>query len=60
VPASSSANAPRSEYQALDELDRLEELLEEMDELGVTSRDEIEQKIADLEAQIPDVDEPDA
>jgi hypothetical protein len=61
VPASPTSNSANPEYQALDELDRLEELLEEMDELGVTSREEIEQRIATLEAQIPDRDnEPDA
>jgi uncharacterized small protein (DUF1192 family) len=61
VPDSPSANSDRSAYKVLDELDRLEELLEEMDELGVSSRDEIEQRIAALEALIPDLDaEPDA
>ena len=61
MPASPSTNADRSDYKALDELDRLEELLEEMEELGVTSREEIEQRIATLEALIPDLDgDPDA
>jgi hypothetical protein len=61
VPASPSASSHRSDYKALDELDRLEELLEEMDELGVSSRDEVEQRIASLETLIPDLDdEPDA
>jgi uncharacterized small protein (DUF1192 family) len=61
VPASPSASSDRIAYNALNELDRLEELLEEMDELGVSSRGEIEQRIATLEALIPDVDNgPDA
>jgi len=61
VPASPSSNADRTDYKALDELDRLEELLEEMDDLGVTSRAEVEQRIATLEALLPDLDgDPDA
>jgi hypothetical protein len=46
-----------SDYTALDTLDRLEELLEEMAELGVTSRAEVEERIAALEAQIHDLDD---
>lgn len=57
MPAPSPSNPDRTDYQALDELDRLEELLEEMNELGVSSRDEVEQRIATLEAQIPDFDD---
>ncbi len=45
----------RRDYPILDQLDRLEELLEEMDELGVSSREEVERRIADLEAQLDDV-----
>lgn len=45
-----------SDYKILDELDRLEELLEEMDELGVTSRTEVEGRIAILEAKLADLD----
>lgn len=56
MPDSPSANSDRTAYKALDELDRLEELLEEMDELGVSSRSEVEQRIAALEALIPDLD----
>jgi len=47
-----------SDYRLLDELDRLEELLEELDELGLTTRDEVEARIASLEAQVGDL-EPD-
>ena len=56
MPASPSTNSDRTDYKALDELDRLEELLEEMDELGVASRAEIEERIATLEALVPDLD----
>lgn len=45
----------RRDYPILDQLDRLEELIEEMDELGVSSRAEIERRIAELEAQLDDV-----
>ena len=45
----------RRDYPILDQLDRLEELLEEMDELGVLSRADVEQRIADLEARLDDV-----
>jgi hypothetical protein len=45
----------RADYALLDQLDRLEELLEAMDELHVTSRDEVERRIAELEAQLDDV-----
>ena len=51
----SGDGADRELYDALDLLDRLEELLEEMDELGVTTRAEVERRIADLEAQVADV-----
>jgi hypothetical protein len=39
-------------YALLDQLDRLEELLEEMDELGVASRDDVEQRLAELHAEV--------
>lgn len=39
-------------YALIDQLDRLEELLEEMDEFGVTTREEVEQRIAELHAQV--------
>ena len=45
----------RSDYPILDQLDRLEELIEAMDELGVASREEIERRIAELEAQLEDI-----
>ena len=39
-------------YALLDELDRLEDLVEEMDDLGVSSRDEIERRMRELNAQV--------
>ncbi len=39
---------------ALDRLDRLEEVLELMDDLGVTTRAEAEALLAELEAMIDD------
>lgn len=43
-----------SDYALLELLDRLEELLEEMDELGVTTRAEVESRMAEIEAQVAD------
>lgn len=43
-----------SDYALLDLLDRLEELLEVMDELGVTTRAEVESRMAEIEAQVAD------
>ncbi len=39
-------------YALLEELNRLEDLLEEMTELGVESRDEAERRLADLNARV--------
>ncbi len=39
-------------YVLLDELDRLEELIEDMDDLGITSREEAERRMAELDAQV--------
>src|SRR5687768_15091098 len=48
-----STPSPDAElYALLDQLDRLEELLEEMDELGVASRADAERRLADLHAQV--------
>lgn len=38
-------------YRQLQELDRLEDLLEEMVELGVTSAEQLRQRIDELHAQ---------
>ena len=39
-------------YALLDELDRLEELIEEMDDLGVASRADAERRLAELHARV--------
>lgn len=39
-------------YPLLTELDRLEDLLEEMDDLKVATRDDIEHRMAKLNAEI--------
>ncbi len=46
--------ADRSIYEALDQLDRLEELLEEMQDLGVRSIEDVERRIAELDALVGD------
>ena len=46
----------REDYASLDLLDRLEELLEEMDDLNVASRDQVERRIAEIEATLADVE----
>lgn len=45
-------NGQSSAHQSLLQLDRLEELLESMDELGVTTRAEAETLLASLEAEL--------
>lgn len=44
-------------HELLVELDRLEELLEEMAELGVASRAEAEAKLAELNRRVDEADE---
>lgn len=39
-------------YPLLDQLDRLQEILEAMDDLGVDSRAEVERRMAELDAEI--------
>ena len=51
-PRSDHATADAELYGLIDQLDRLEELLEEMNEFGVANREEIEHRIADLHAQV--------
>ena len=43
-------------FDLYERMDRLEELLEDMDELGVSSRDEIEQMIIALDQQIEELE----
>ncbi len=42
-------------FRLLDELDRLEDLLEEMDDLGVSSRTDVERRLAELNAQVDEL-----
>jgi hypothetical protein len=43
---------PKSEYDLLDLLDRLESLVEDMDDLGVRTRDEAETFIATIHERL--------
>jgi hypothetical protein len=43
---------PKSEYDLLDLLDRLESLVEDMDDLGVRTRDEAEALIATIHERL--------
>ncbi len=54
--AKTPSGADGADYKILDELDRLEELLEELDDLGVTTRSEVEARIATLEGKLADLD----
>jgi hypothetical protein len=47
-------------FEKLQLLDRLEELLEDMDDLGIASRDELEARIREVEADIDDQTDEDA
>ena len=40
----------------LEELDRLEDLLEEMTELGVSTRTDVERRIAELNARVDEAE----
>lgn len=52
IPSRPSDERSTDLYQLMDELDRLEELLEDMDALGVTSRAEVERRIKELDARV--------
>ena len=56
MPRPATAQEPPEDelYRLLDELSRLEDLLEEMDELGVASRADIERRLAELNARVDD------
>jgi hypothetical protein len=47
---------PSSEYELLDLLDRLESLVEDMDDLAVTTRDEAEAQIAMIHKRLDDME----
>jgi hypothetical protein len=51
-PPSSTPESRGNLYRMLEELDRLEELLEDMNELGVASRAEAEARMRELEEQV--------
>ena len=44
-------------FEMYERMDRLEELIEDMDELGVTSREQAEAMISDLDSQIDEQEE---
>jgi hypothetical protein len=48
----SNLNPDDELFALLDELDRLEELIEDMDDLGVSSREQAELRIASLNLQV--------
>jgi hypothetical protein len=52
----SKATHPSEEFDLLELLDRLETLLEDMDELGVHSRAETEARMAEIHAQLDAID----
>jgi hypothetical protein len=52
VPDNGKPSIDAALYPLLDELDRLEDLLEEMDDLGVASRADVERRMADLNDEI--------
>ena len=47
---------PKSEYELLDLLDRLETLVEDMDDLSVRTRDEAEALIATIHERLETLD----
>jgi hypothetical protein len=51
-PQSESPPPRRDLYPVLDELDRLEELLEGMTELGVDTRADVERRLAELNREV--------
>lgn len=42
-------------YRLLNELDRLEEVLETMDELGLATRTDVERRMAELNARVDEL-----
>ena len=56
MPESPSAEGnPAGPHPLLEELDRLEELIEEMDDLGVNSREEIERRLAEVHDEVSQI-----
>lgn len=52
MPDNGKTSTDASLYPLLDELDRLEDLLEEMDDLKVASRADVERRMAELNDEI--------
>jgi len=50
------SDADRELLPVLEELDRLEDLLEEMTDLGVSSRADVERRIAELNTRVDDAE----
>ncbi len=48
---------PTGEYELLDLLDRLESLAEDMDELGVRTREQVEQLVTMIHARLDEIDD---
>jgi hypothetical protein len=48
---------PPTEYDLLDLLDRLESLVEDMDDLAITTRDEAEAQIALIHKRLDDMEQ---
>jgi hypothetical protein len=55
--ASQHAALPTTEYDLLDLLDRLESLVEDMDDLAIATRDEAEALIATIHQRLDETDE---
>ena len=51
--------ASKKLFDLYERMDRIEELIEDMDELGVTSREQAEAMISDLDSQIDEQEEHD-
>jgi hypothetical protein len=51
-----SKSSDRQLFDLYERLDRLEEMLEDMDELGVSTRDQIEQMVIALDQQIEELE----
>jgi len=56
VKRSSNGKGQSELYQLYDLLDRFEELIEDMTELGVSTVDEVEKRIAELNQQIDEAE----
>ena len=55
--ASRDASSGQGElYRLLETLDRLEELLEDMDELGVSSRDDVEARMREIHVRVDELE----